>query len=244
MVETFTALFAAHLIADFVLQWDWMVRNKRKSIVLAGHVAIVGLATALLLGARSGQAALAVLIIVLTHLLIDRWKLRRGDTTATFLADQVAHVVVIAVVALCLPDLARNGAWALLPGDMQASYYGLLVFISGLVMAVPLGGILIKKLIAPIAPSSTTGATVGPRNAGRYIGWLERTLTFGFIIVGKPEGVGFLLAAKSVLRIGDLRDPDDRSQAEYIIIGTFLSFGWALLLGYLTLALARRYAGH
>lgn len=242
MIETCITLLAAHLISDFVLQWDWMVANKHKPRVLIAHVLIVGFTTAALLGARDAQAYLAVLIIVITHLLIDKWKLKQRDTMLAFVADQLAHVAVIAVVAICLPKLAQNGLWALLPGDMQADYFRFLVVISGIVIAVPLGGIMIKKLIKPIVPSSSLGAQ-GPQNVGRYIGWLERALTFGFIMVGKPEGVGFLLAAKSVLRFGDLQNNQQhRSQAEYIIVGTFLSFGWALLIAYASLLVAARYA--
>lgn len=39
------------------------------------------------------------------------------------------------------------------------------------------------------------------------------------------EAVGFLLAAKSVFRFGDLRDDQDRKRTEYVLIGTLLSFG-------------------
>lgn len=241
MAETFLALFAAHLISDFVLQWDRMVANKRKPRVLAAHIAIVGLSAAILIGARDSLAIVAVLVIVVTHLLIDSWKIRAGDTLFTFIADQAAHVAVVAVIASAWPHLAQRGFWALLPGDIQAFYYAALVFIAGFVAAVPLGGILIKKLIKPFIPPGAPNAGQAPLNAGRYIGWLERGLTFAFIVARQPEGVGFLLAAKSLLRIGDLRDQQDRSHAEYIIIGTFLSFGWALIFGFVALAGARHW---
>jgi hypothetical protein len=35
MIETFTALLFAHALADFVLQTDWMHRNKSKIGVMA-----------------------------------------------------------------------------------------------------------------------------------------------------------------------------------------------------------------
>ncbi|HCT43620.1 MAG TPA: hypothetical protein DF699_00235 [Phycisphaerales bacterium] len=49
------------------------------------------------------------------------------------------------------------------------------------------------------------------------------------IMMGQPSGVGFLVAAKSILRFGDIKDGHQRRVAEYVIIGTFLSFGWAML---------------
>jgi hypothetical protein len=70
-------------------------------------------------------------------------------------------------------------------------------------------------------------------NAGKYIGMLERLLVFIFIVTGHWEGIGFLLAAKSVFRFGDLKKSKDRKLTEYILIGTLLSFSIALAVGLL-----------
>ena len=70
---------------------------------------------------------------------------------------------------------------------------------------------------------------------GRVIGLLERGLIFALVLLGQPEGVGLLLAAKSILRFGAVKD--DRAASEYVIIGTLASFGWALIAGYGCLAL-------
>ncbi|WNW02251.1 hypothetical protein RRF68_02180 [Tenacibaculum sp. HL-MS23] len=67
--------------------------------------------------------------------------------------------------------------------------------------------------------------------AGKYIGILERLLIFTFIVIGQWAGVGFLLAAKSIFRFGDLTSAKDRKLTEYILIGTLLSFGLAILTG-------------
>jgi len=55
------------------------------------------------------------------------------------------------------------------------------------------------------------------------------------ILLGQPLGVGFLVAAKSILRFGTATR--DQRTAEYVIIGTLASFGWAILASYATLAL-------
>lgn len=59
------------------------------------------------------------------------------------------------------------------------------------------------------------------------IGLLERGLIFALILLGQPGGVGLLIAAKSILRFGAVKD--DRALSEYVIIGTLASFAWALL---------------
>ncbi|MFV0501856.1 MAG: hypothetical protein ACK5MH_09735 [Bacteroidales bacterium] len=51
------------------------------------------------------------------------------------------------------------------------------------------------------------------------------------------SGIGFLLAAKSIFRFGDLKDSKDRKLTEYILIGTLLSFAVAIATGQLVLLL-------
>jgi hypothetical protein len=69
--------------------------------------------------------------------------------------------------------------------------------------------------------------------AGMWIGLIERPLILLFVLNGLYEAVGFLLAAKSVFRFGDLKDGNDRRRTEYVLIGTLLSFGIAILVGIL-----------
>ena len=69
------------------------------------------------------------------------------------------------------------------------------------------------------------------KNAGKWIGIIERFLVLTFSIIGKYEAIGFLLAAKSVFRFNELKDPKDRKRTEYILIGTFISFAISIALG-------------
>src|SRR5699024_2359116 len=68
-------------------------------------------------------------------------------------------------------------------------------------------------------------------NAGKYIGILELIFVFIFIVTGNWSAIGFLLAAKSVFRFGYLKEAKDRKLTEYILIGTLLSFGLAIVTG-------------
>lgn len=73
----------------------------------------------------------------------------------------------------------------------------------------------------------------GLPNAGKIIGWLERTLIVTFILVGNYNGIGFILAAKGILRFGEIKEGPDRKFAEYVILGTLLSFSLSFLVGIL-----------
>ena len=81
----------------------------------------------------------------------------------------------------------------------------------------------------------------GLKKGGQYIGWLERSLVMLLLLMGQAGGIGFLLAAKSILRFGDIKKAGQRKVAEYVIIGTFLSFGRALLVSALTQQAMRRW---
>lgn len=74
-------------------------------------------------------------------------------------------------------------------------------------------------------------------NAGKYIGILERLFVFTFIVTGHWEAIGFLMAAKSIFRFGDLKESKDRKLTEYILIGTLLSFGIATATGLIVVEL-------
>ena len=64
-------------------------------------------------------------------------------------------------------------------------------------------------------------------NAGRIIGSLERVISFILIAFNQFAAVGFIIAAKSILRFRDL----DTAKTEYVLIGSLLSFGIAILFG-------------
>ena len=93
-----------------------------------------------------------------------------------------------------------------------------------------------KSLVSPgeEAPEEATHGGMGIAEGGRMIGYLERSLITLFVLVGYPAGIGFLIAAKSVFRFGELTDSNRRWQAEYIIIGTLLSILFGTLFAYLT----------
>jgi hypothetical protein len=224
MTETFAALLLAHALADFVLQPDRMVAKKRKPLWFLLHIAIV-LATACL---AMGSLHPALLALALAHAAIDATKLaiRRNDLAA-FALDQTAHVATLIATAVLLPDLFSTGLWSGLT-DLPAA----LAIAAGAILAVRAGGYAVGLLMAPWAAEiSLDGLT----NGGRAIGQLERGLIFLLILGGLPEGIGFLIAAKSVLRFGTVRE--EAKLSEYVIIGTLASFGWAMLAAWATLAL-------
>jgi hypothetical protein len=63
----------AHAVGDYLLQSDWMAQEKTKRTVAAlAHVATYGLPFILL-----GASAWALMAIIASHFVIDRWRLAR-----------------------------------------------------------------------------------------------------------------------------------------------------------------------
>lgn len=104
---------------------------------------------------------------------------------------------------------------------------------------------LIKTIISKWPPTfaatetagGTPATTMSLENAGELIGIPERMPIVLFILLDKWEGVGFLLAAKSAFRFGDLKEARDMKLTEYVPIGTLLSSGTAIVTGVLTVRL-------
>jgi hypothetical protein len=72
------------------------------------------------------------------------------------------------------------------------------------------------------------GIDAGEYNRGRIIGLLERLLIYAFVLSGQFGAIGFTLAAKGFTRFKEL---ENRSFAEYVLIGTLLSSSIAMAIG-------------
>lgn len=224
MIETFVALLSAHVLADFVLQPGWMASAKRRPGPLLLHGAIV-LITA---QAATGQIARPeILALALAHVVIDAIKARLPGHAGPFLLDQAAHLATLVLCAAAAPDLMAAGLWHAFP-----YLPALMILLSGAIVATRTGQFAVELLMKRYRARVRTQ---GLPDGGRLIGVLERGLIFALILLGQPVGVGFLVAAKSILRFGTASR--DQRTAEYVIIGTLASFGWAILTAYATLAI-------
>ncbi|MBH1959339.1 MAG: DUF3307 domain-containing protein [Flavobacteriia bacterium] len=228
----FIPLILAHLLGDFLLQPNSWVADKESkkggSIYLYVHVLLHAvLAFVFLWDLNLWWIAL---IIAVTHFLIDWVKLefQNPKTKRTwFFVDQLLHIAVISVLSVIYFPYLR---WEDFFNPENLKLLTAIVFLT-----VP-SSILIKTLISiwtPVTVEHSKLQTDSLVNAGKYIGILERLLVFVFIIVNHWEGVGFMIAAKSVFRFSDLAEAKQRKLTEYVLIGTLLSFGMAVITGIL-----------
>jgi hypothetical protein len=217
-------LLIAHLIGDFLLQPNtWVAekeKKKLKSIKFYWHILIHIALIFILFGSFSVWKM--ALSIGLLHGIIDACKLiyQRSKTKRLwFFVDQILHLLVITAVWA----ISSNVYFKI---DLLVNNYLWLNILAVLLLSSPTG-ILIKVIIAKWIPSKASSSL---EDAGKYIGVLERLLIYLFILTNHFEAVGFLLAAKSIFRFGDLKDASDIKLTEYVLIGTLLSFGIAIVV--------------
>ena len=221
-------LILAHLLGDFLLQptaWvNHKEKKKAKSPALYLHLLVHGVLILILLG--FGFWILAIVLTIL-HGLVDLTKLyfqKSATKTAWFFIDQLAHFISILGIwwLFFRPEISLE--WS------PSSW----IYATALLLITQVAGIAIQVGLSNWSKDLDLSQESSLKNAGKYIGILERLFVFAFVILGKWEAIGFLLAAKSVFRFGDLRKAKDRKLTEYILIGTLLSFGISIGIGILT----------
>lgn len=229
-----TKLILAHLAGDFLLQPDRWVTDKQlkkhRSPKLYLHVLVHAALTMLLVWDLSFW--LPVLVIVVTHYCIDLMKVRLeqpDNKILLFISDQLLHIGIL--IAL----------WFVWERPVISTEHlpvaQLLIIVTAAVFLTNPTSVIIKTFISQWTPDTLYTVTSSLPDAGKIIGYLERLLVLTFMLNHHWEAVGFLLAAKSVFRFGNLKESHDRKLTEYVLIGTLLSFGIALAVSLITAAL-------
>ncbi|CAM1364249.1 conserved membrane protein of unknown function [Tenacibaculum soleae] len=226
----FLKFLIAHFLGDFIFQSEKWVKNKEKKKIkskkLYLHISI-HLLLLLLVLVFNFKYTLGILFIVVTHYGIDLGKLylqNKKNKRWLFFLDQFLHILMLILVTFWYNSI-----------QFDVTFYfseKKLLLVASLLFVSFVSSIIIRTIISQWNPEKNDKKeNESLSKAGNYIGILERLLIFIFVIIGQWAGVGFLLAAKSVFRFGDLTLAKDRKLTEYILIGTLLSFGLAILTG-------------
>ena len=241
----------AHLLGDFLFQPSRMVEDKgwgSRLYLPHGfiHLILLMFSIALFTGLNwltTPGFWIAALLYIALHLGIDWARLRlqgtrsRMGSASVFVVDQAVHLCTILMLAwfLARPSwsmVKSQLSWSPATGERvleAAVIYVAVIFAGGYFIRY-----LTRGLAAEVERAGETQEQI--RNAGMYIGWLERFLVVTAILVQSPSMVGLILTGKSIARFPKLRE----HFAEYYLIGTLLSIGLAVIGG---LALAKLWYG-
>lgn len=235
MVMIFLQLLCAHIVADFYLQSHKMCMHKMQLqtghgwMCQIGHAFMHGLLAYIFV--LDWTNWLLPLLVFVSHLIIDILKdiclskiqykpndVRSNWECVLFVIDQALHILVIWML-LKYVDIAANTAICNILDTKIMSYV-----VAYLIVVKPTS-ILIGKFTQRW--QNVLSDSKGLQDAGMWIGYAERILALTFMLLGTYEALGFLIAAKSLLRFQET----DTKRTEYVLIGTLLSFGVAVLLG-------------
>ena len=215
----------AHLISDFYLQTEKSCKSKADNAFKSRHLYIHSLITfacAWLLSMRLGYWWMALLIAEL-HFVIDGLKSVCKKVKGAFFFDQLLHLAVIVAAVITFNNIGEVSFPTWLPETK------VLLWIMAFVFCLCPANFFIQNIFKEAKISVPTNGEENQSlpNAGHVIGNVERMLTLVFVMLGQYEAIGFLLAAKSLLRFRET----DTVKSEYVLVGTLLSFGIAILIG-------------
>lgn len=242
-------LLLAHILGDFLLQTKGMCERKKAVTTWKGwkyqlahafiYTAAVYVLVAqwwcwallLLIGGTHFAVDVAKAFVERQMRAVDCEKGKAGEENKRlvnrpklllFVFDQIFHLSVLAVAYFWLLD--GKG----MPLDFNLLELGIYALTYLLVLTPT--AVFIQNFFSGLDGSKDKKSLP---LGGMYIGYLERILIVSFILSGWMEGIGYLLAAKSVFRFGELRNNKDLMHTEYILLGTFLSFTVAVVVGLL-----------
>jgi hypothetical protein len=237
----------AHVLADYIFQTDLWTRHKRMygfhSKILYWHFLIVFSLSWIM----SFQLNFLIfsLVISLLHLVLDgfkflisNFKIRRirPFKEIVFFVDQFIHLIIITAAVFIFNKVLDIDAVLSFP----VTNHHLLILLGYLVCLKP-ANIFIREVFKiynlrltnksrfELSKDKKDNTQEDLLNAGKLIGNIERVLTLTLMLAGQYEAIGFIIAGKSILRY----EGHKTAKTEYVLVGTLLSFGIAILVGML-----------
>ncbi|MCF6364610.1 MAG: DUF3307 domain-containing protein [Bacteroidales bacterium] len=221
--------FIAHFLSDFIFQSqncsDKKEKDSFKSKFLYKHIAVTFFISAFL--SFQFTFILFSLIISASHFFLDGIKSFllnvRLIKKHLFFFDQILHLSIIGFVVFLFNKFFEID---FLTEILDIKY---LLYIFAYILILKPTNILIREIFKfyEIKLDKLEAEKDELPNAGKLIGITERILTLTLIILGQYAAIGFIMAAKSILRFKEAQT----QKAEYVLIGTMLSFGIAIMIG-------------
>jgi len=231
-------LIFGHVLGDFYFQSNAMAEKKRTSFKwLAVHgiayAACIALALFILVWfggvAYSRNLLWIFALISVSHLAVDllkKFAVKLLNHKWVFTVDQAVHFLFL-ILAWWLWGRGHTIGYFI----YDFAHYILIAF--GLLVIIrPIGMLIESGIIWSFNNEQMSTAQV---DASRMIGYLERIVVYFLLLNGEYSAIALVIAAKSIARFPDIKDENGYLQANYYIIGTFLSltsvFGVTVLLG-------------
>jgi hypothetical protein len=214
------------------LQSKWIAQHKNHSRALLLHGAAYLLLSTLLLLPYLNLPLIAILLgLTAFHLLVDAGKgylAHRWNKLAWLwlFLDQIVHLFSIALAVYLFSKADRN---FLVQTIVNLDVQRLVQYIILLILNLFAGLHVVDIISREYRPDNTDG-----HRSHALIGIFERLLITLSVLIGRFEIIGFMIAAKSIIRLPDANAQDQKDEAKahqminYYLIGTFVSYSWAI----------------
>jgi hypothetical protein len=199
-------------------------------------IATVVQVLALLILALRPSVGLAMLALVVIGANVGGAVWERRTPHHVYLPRMVALAILLTVSAIATGPLGALASVRCCPQLTDPNRLLLLMLI-GAIAVVGEANTVIRLVLqsADVIPRRVTMNALVPGtpidhseyNTGRLIGVLERLILYMLVLAGQFTAIGFILAAKGLVRYRAL---EDRTFAEYFLVGTLLSVLAAMLV--------------
>jgi len=147
-------------------------------------------------------------------------------------------VAVLALIALS-PQLPAASGWLTdwystlaISGLAGVTFAKFALGVGSLVFLVESANIVVRMvLVSSLSPGARPEAQL---KGGRILGPIERVFIFAMALTGQFLAISAIVAAKSILRFPEVSNDEKTngrgSAAEYVLVGSFVSWGVSLLL--------------
>lgn len=226
-------LLVAHVVCDFFIQTDGFCEGK----ISAGARGWLLQVLHAFSHALVSYLCVAIwpfwqlpLLVFVSHFAMDviKAKINKPDSIWVFAVDQTLHVGILVLICLFLiPEndlIISSSCWN---GWLYVLGYSLLLKPTSVCIS-----LFFKKW-------KINNDDMALPKAGRWIGYFERVLVMTFMLLGSYESIGFLMAAKSIFRFGDLKENHEIKMTEYVLLGTLMSFAIAVVIALIAKSLLR-----
>lgn len=213
---------------------DLVRPENRASSRVEGIVAVVvGGAVLVLLSSGLAIGSVAWAVVPIGLLLLIAWVLLTPvGVIQTDRPWPVAGLAIAGLVALAVPQPSVNRGWLVrwydaldiqVLADVPVEQF--VLGAACVAFLVETANIIVRLMLIGTGPSVI--ATEKTLQGGRILGPIERVFILAMALAGEYAALSAVVAAKGILRFPEIsRDTPGGSRAEYVLVGSFVS--WAL----------------
>lgn len=248
--EYLLILILSHILADFYFQTNKIAKGKKKKAKwLFLHCMLYMLLMFLMTLCFFSEfyPVIGGIVAGVVHFVIDSIKYcftkyypREKHKISiqeknVFFADQMIHILSITCIVLWINNISKTpvfqGTLYQFFKNQGGDMYHVILWITVLLLIHKPANIAISLLMKQYKVDNVNNeASPNDRNAGRFIGVIERILMVVMLSDGQYAAIGLVLTAKSIARYDKIsKEP---AFAEYYLLGTLLSTLIAVLASF------------